>query len=279
MEFVDGLLKFFGRKNEPVSNLPQEEGRTPEKWDYQYFRTYLLAAARGQDFLLPIYRYPEQIQLNGIWHDSLNQLGKIGQSMLEGYDFVGIEDYKQVIILPARPAIGEKYHVPYAVVQSQKEGARKKAGIEKFIGDLHSHPARLYWEYGTQRGKFTGIEANLSVGDLYFLVSKDPDIVKGVVEGEQNMFAFRTRATASSSLDYLGADKVTQETFTTYWCNSFGIGVRRGGNGDYYLSKVNGGVMAPLDLLNMNKAIAQTHSLALYKGEKDKDLVRIFPSI
>ncbi len=218
----------------------------PKRWDYETFKEYLLAQARGKEFLLPLNEFPEEIELSSKWHDVLNTMrNKTNKDSVERVGLVGYNLDQRAIYLPDKkiveipwtwernaPVSTDAINIQRAQVMIQ--------GAEGLTGVLHSHPPHDINVLG-----FRIKTGRLSAGDLYDILAVDtygPMI--GVATGAINSLAFRTRESIIPRDDH--------KTFYDLW------------EGDPQLE-------------NLDEVIAQKYNIALYKGEKDGTLKRTYP--
>jgi hypothetical protein len=246
-------------------------------WKYTHFREYLLALARDESFLETIDNYPNRLELSADWHKLLNKMRRESEDLVERYSVVGVDKDGRRLVLQAIPAVGEPRQVSPTTQEAQKEKAKRQAGVDVFLGDIHSHAEKLSWEYGLSRGEYNHTAA-FSAGDCYCMVGKNTQLVLGLVQGNENLFAFRTRESkAEDKLDYLRFKVNKGLSFNKYWYGKSGIIFRK----DNKIEKrsVGDGELRIYgsDLRKVNFDIASKHKLILYKGRPGEDLVRIFP--
>ena len=238
-------------------------------WRYEYFREYLLALGRGKDYTESIDSFPVQIELDGEWHDCLNQLRSETADGYERHIFIATDQEKRVVLLPRNLAVGEQTKVPSDVMREHQQWGKGR-GVEEFVGTIHSHPHSKPFSLERLR-RFFKYSGNFSVADMYLLLSKNPSFVIGLAEDEENVFAFRTRETSFTNLGYLLIDK-SQSDFKNYWYTRSGLRI----NGEY-VSRINGGEIRNEDLWNITLDIADRHKIAVYRGKPDFSLIRFNP--
>ncbi|MBI2011864.1 hypothetical protein HYS91_03790 [Candidatus Daviesbacteria bacterium] len=243
----------------------------PDKiWGYETFKEYLAAIGRGKLFLPPKTDYPLRIRLSQEWHEVLDKMRTESQDGIERHRIIGANGSQRGLYLSAISSRGRVGYVPAEVIINSIERARD-AGINA-LGDLHSHPKVLNKRrFGELHRLFRLFKAGLSAGDLYCMLRKESYMpVMGVVEGEENVFAFRTRET--SVLEGISA-YLTQDAFEKYWYEQHGF---------LYLGKIEalGGfraipITSTADSRRVQMGIAERHNLVLYRGYMGKDLVRL----
>lgn len=196
--------------------------RRPEtketRWNYNYFREYLLALTKGTQFLLPPEKYPRRIELDQGWHTLLNNMREDTQKdKKERWALIGSKQKnkdKLALYLPRNPSVGQDTHVPLNIVQDQIAKARTFR-IENFIGEIHSHPPSI-----DNIGSFSFGDIRLMVQPTVELVEPRLLLVMGLIDGNDNFFAFRTRATKLTNLDYRFR---TPEESDKQWYKQYGF--------------------------------------------------------
>ncbi len=287
MESTEGLIgsikrwlgfKNFASKPEPdVLQHPVFLG-----WDYEMFREYLLALSRGKEFLLPIEEYPSKIELSRPWHEVFNQ---IRQVPTEGWALVGFQAGQRRLILPRIAEKGISHSVPYEVMSAGIDKAKTRGGITDLVGDIHSHPK----DFRDPSWHIPSIETSeglgsFSLSDLYGLLyslgqQRPSDTRRSlmlVTEGNENIAAFATRR----SLEVVrNTDLGSYEKFAAKWYEKYGWrfkGIRTDSQGGGELAEQ---VRADAPKLwQINKGIAYHYQLALYRGFKDKPLLKDYPA-
>lgn len=248
-----------------------------DKWDYStYFREYLLLLASKKDLGLESKNnFPEKIQLSYGWHKMLNKVRDKTDDGNEYWGFVGFKEDKRNLWFPNLPAKGYDSYVPGELIKLETNKARDKFGIVDLLGDAHSHPTDFFTkvkQHLPNRNSY-GLKAAFSAGDLFIVVNTEhfrPFIA--VVEGDCNLFAFRTRETKGLGVS---SHIFNQDSFEKYWYEK---------NGYKYLGgvKMFGANRATpvTDSANpygVNIDIAERHSLVIYQGMKGKDIKRVYP--
>lgn len=282
MEFIEGVLKKIKKGNaNPVS---KKEKNISEVWDYNRFREYLLLLTKGENSLLSIDQYPQAVALSEDWHSLLNKMREDSVDGIERWALIGYKKGKEAIYLPTVAAKGLPYDVSVEGMAESRHKAITQVGITGLLGDIHSHPIALEKENGRklfikspelfEGGVFeVGPSArSFSAGDLYSMfVPGNHKLVMGLVAGDENLFAFRTRETTGLGI---GAYFLSQETFEKSWYEKYGF---------QYFSNVNefgasGIKQVRPDASNwsVNLGIAETYKLVLYKGDAGKNLVKVF---
>lgn len=263
MDILESVVGRFRKKEDhpkPIS-ATLEDRFTPQVWTYKHFREYLLALGRDRNFLLSIDQYPDLIELSGDWHKTLEDLRiRTHQTFFgkEHYSVIGFTEIARKLSLPQVPSVGTSGTVPSEVVKTARSSAYR-AGIDKILGDIHSHPHEDHLLF--------------SLGDLYGMVYPgSTEFVRAIVGTNENLFVFKARESTDTGLD----DKVlTQEGFCKYWYENNGyrfLGKNKNGENATRLNK-----NAPT-LWGLNLKIAQRHNLVFYSGDATSDLVKVFPS-
>lgn len=252
-----------------------ESPPTPEVWDYETFREYLLALTRGKDFLLPREDYPTRIQLSDDWHGLLNGMRQESRDGKERFALVGFKDDHRAIYLPRTTALGESTFVPGEVILKTIEQAKRQAGITELVGDIHSHPNGWWKKIHDMQNiilkPFGGDLHAFSPGDLYCMVLPDLYLpMIGLAESDRNLFAFRTKQSEMVPGNELGFD---QDKFDQHWAKQFGLKIVTVGKAKVALT-----LNPRSNPWEVDKAIAQRHGLVLYKGAPGLDMVKVFPN-
>ena len=180
MDILEGFWGRFRRREKqppPISNAL--EGRSTSKvWTYEHFREYLLALGRGRQFLLPTSQYPDLIELSESWHEVLEDMRLRTKQGKEHFAVVGSTVLLRSLHLPKKPAVGTEGTVPSEVIV-ESHGTASRAGIDRIIGDIHTHPDTDHLVF--------------SLGDLYGLVYPgSKEFVKAVVGAQENLYKFRS---------------------------------------------------------------------------------------
>lgn len=242
-------------------------------WEYNHFKEYLLSLTEGQEFL-PIDRHPNSIELSEGWHQTLDQMRKDSQDGIERWALVGFKDDKKSLYLPAIAAQGLPDHVPASVMSNEVHKAKNTAGIMGLVGDIHTHPRELkesIW------GKFINGSkkdiARFSAGDLYtLLVPSRWGSFISIVDGDENLFAFRTRTTNDIGIN---SAFFNQESFERYWYQENGF-VYKGNVQQFGAQRVIP-VSPNANVWKVNTDIAERHNLVLYRGKIGENLEKVFP--
>lgn len=262
-----------GRKDIP-HKTDIKEGRVV--WEYSYFNEYLLALARGEKFLEQITNYPQVIKLNGIWHEALENQRKHSEGGFEKKSVISANTEQRKLYIQVVPATGEESSIPYEVRIRQEKKAEKKVGADVHLGGVHLHPHVINWQYGLSRGKFK-YTPFFSAEDLFLLVGHQHYVLTGIVEGEENFFAFRSwESRENDKLSYLPRNKrYDQDTFAEFWHRQSYKKYKKGKKASPQGSER----LYDIDRLNLNFDIAMKHNLVLYRGKAEGNLIRIYPPI
>lgn len=292
MDILEGVLGRFKGKSEVKA--PSELGKVPSDiWSYEIFRQYLLALGRryvdrrtsipltqgpisyrNPEFILRTDQYPKEIELSLDWHSILDKIRKDSGDGVERLSVVGTKDNERSLLVQALAAQGLPDYVPAEVIIAQLQKAIEQYHLTTITGDIHSHPRKLLERIWSKvmpinnRGMF-------SAADLYRIVTPNASMpMIEVVEGNDNVFAFRTKDTINTGL---GSELFSQEAFEKYWYER---------NGFRYLGPVEKfGANRAIPISprasgwNVNLGIAERHKLVIYRGYSGKNLVREFPAI
>lgn len=237
-------------------------------WNYEIFREYVLAISKSRDYLLPIEDYPHSFDLSNQWHETLNQ---IRPKPFESWALIGYQEGQRRLVIPTVAVKGLSGSVLYEAVVAAINRAKLKAGITDFVGDIHSHPR----EFLDQE------KAAFSLGDLYGLLNslkmQRPSDPKRsfimVAEGNENIATFVTRGTLERVRNSFS---VSYEEFAAQWYKKFRWNFKE-------TTPDNGEYAEPLEanppkIWVINKAVAHHYQLALYRGFKNKPLLRDYPA-
>ncbi len=161
-------------------------------------------------------------------------------------------------------------YVPAAVVRAGLDKAARGYHMT-VIGDIHSHPRDLLERiFGSAQ---LGDRGRFSAGDLYRMATLNSPIqMMAVVDGDDNVFAFRTKETKGAGLS---SQISTQDGFEKYWYERHGF--RYLGPPERFGSNRVIPVSSGANGWNVNLAIAERHKLAIYRGYAGGNLVREFP--
>jgi len=225
------------------------------QWNYEtHFREYLLLLSRtGKSGLEFFSNFPQVIELNRIWHKTLNEMRKATQDGKERWALVGFRSDMRTLVLPTVFGIGTQgdlgggipASVPSDVMQKEIDKAREKTGIVGLVGDIHTHP-RTNKGLQTTRG--------FSVADFYCLLVPERFFpMTAVVEPDVNFFVFKTRESADIPVN---SKVFTQKDFEEYW---------------------HGATDKPISVRDLNRRIVEKHNLVLYEGKPGSDLEKIYP--
>lgn len=285
MEKAEGIFKslkkLFGSKKPPLGPGPETLSPIPG-WDYEVCSEYILALSRGREFLLPIEEYPSRMDLSQSWHETFNQMRSDSGEM---WALIGYEAGQRRLVLPRVAEKGLSHSVPYEVMTAGLEKARGKAGISDLVGDIHSHPRPFTSSCWHIPSELTSEGSGaFSVRDIYGLLYKishqrpadNNKSIMIVVEGNENIAAFATRRSLELTRNYFND---TYDTFAKNWYEKYGWefkGARPASRG--------GGEMAnrvkddAAEIWQINRGIAYQYQLALYRGFRDKALLRDYPA-
>lgn len=245
-------------------------------WPYNYFKNYLVDMSKGEEHVKTIDDYPIHIRLNLEFHDTLNKLAEETSDGFERHGFIAIDQEEGETILPAFFFKGKTHCVPGEVIKQNRDWCDEN-GINNIVGSLHSHPySRLSMLDRVRR--IVSYEGKLSVGDLYFLVKKKPEYVMGVAEYEENVFAFRTRETKDTNLQYL-VDGDNQKNFKNFWYERHSMNYKWKSGSGGYVSRKDGRKLSRDDLWRITLDIASHHNLAIYRGKTDMSIIRSYPPL
>lgn len=253
----------------------QEKGPTfPRNWDYETFKQYLIGLSRGPNFVLPEGEFPYDIELSGDWNKVLNKMRvDTSDDRLERWAGIGYktnEVNQRAIYLPNFPAVGKYHLIPSDVISQERARMGRQGGLERVIGDIHSHPRRLPRRVPRSLLSFIN-QPSFSVGDLYNLVHKSTDLyLMGLVDGVDNLFAFRTSESRSEMVD---RNLVSRVIFEKHWYENNGWKYLRRENDQCPYAEPTG--MFPASSMDLAKKIAQRHHLVLYRGRENGRLTRI----
>lgn len=285
MESAEGVItsiKNWFKLQGSSPRLAPETARPIPGWDYETYREYLLAMSKGREYLLSIEEYPSRMDLNEIWHETFN---KIRPQSYESWALVGFEQGQRRLILPEVAEKGLDHSVPHEVMVAGLEKARAKAGVTDLVGDVHSHP-RDYRDVSWHIPSQVTCEGNgaFSLGDLYgFLCDltqqrpSDPKrSIMFVVEGNENIAAFATRRSLEIVRNNFSGP---YEKFAKQWYERYGWNFK----GKRLQSQGGGELAEPAradapKIWQINKGVAYHYQIALYRGFKDKPLLREHPA-
>lgn len=264
MDLIENTIgRFWKRKDQPVvtPTLPIERKSTDRVWTYEHFREYLLALGRGNEFLLPINQYPDIINLSEEWHSTIEDARKkTAETGYEHFFNVGTKHEARTVHLPTNPRVGNQGSIP-SDVQSGLLSDYVRIGVNSIPGDIHSHPSSDHAEF--------------SLGDLYrLLYPNSKNLFIGVVEGNENLFAFRTKGSRNTGLD---STVLNQGTFAKYWYEQNGWEFKG------YNPKTGAEMARPnnrdvTSVWQLNLKVARRHNLVLYSGDAKTELVKVFPT-
>lgn len=284
MENAEGIfgsikkwLRFKGSTPKPAPDILQPP--VSPGWSHEMFREYLLALSRGREFLLPVEEYPSRIELSPPWHEAFNQ---IRPNSYEGWILIGFQEGQRRLILPRVAEKGLSHLVPAEVMAVGLEKARTKAGITDLVGDVHSHPRDFrHASWHIPSGVTSEGEGTFSLADLYGLLyalgqqrpSDTRRSIMFVVEGNENIVAFASRR----SLELVRSNfSGSYESFAKEWYEKYGWTFKEMGQASGEMAKPARPDASKVWAIN--KAIAHSYQLALYRGFKDGPLLRDHPA-
>ena len=245
-------------------------------WSYDnHLSYYLMLLGRfGGKSLESIDHFPDRMALNGQWQNLLDQMRNESQDGIERWAYIGINEDRGTVALSEKSVRGEANRIPYDVAQNEKERVIETKEVTNFVGRIHSHPKIINWQYGDLKGAFSDI-GWFSAADLYFLVHRRPEYLTVLVEGDDNLFAFRTRESHSKdNLRYLGFfGPKGQKGFEKYWYERNGIILVDG----HRAKSVAGNKFNNSDRERLNLSIAERHKLVFYRGKSLNNLAKIYP--
>lgn len=261
MEILERLFSRWSKKEQPLApiSVVLKNKPTGGVWPYSYFREYLLALGNGNRFLLPEVQHPDLIELSRDWIDTLQRMSLLTQDGYECYVPIGfrlLPVEEKALLLPTKPFRGSRGSVT-PEVQSKARGAVKDIGNEDVLGAIHSHPHRDHLVF--------------SVADMYgLLTSTKPDYLMAVVGDNEFLFGLRTRDTKPSIFAH------SQDEFCKFWYSQNGyeyVGCNDPNRGEVAYQRTGS-----VSIWDINKKIAQAHSIVLYTGDYKNGLVRTFPT-
>jgi hypothetical protein len=255
-----------------ITEEPTKGKDLTEIWNYETFRQYLVGITRGPDFSPKKEEFPKEIELNGDWHKTLNDIRRsTNKDGLEkwagiGYKTNGVN--QKAIYLPNFLAIGLYDQVSSEIIAKERARMKQQAGIEGLIGDIHSHPRGLL---GRLTQKIRALDdASFSVGDLYCLLDKfNGLLLMGLVEGSENLFVFRSR---QSALELVDSNLMSQGSFEENWYESNGWVYRGTSSRRIPLFPIS---PTATNLADIADKIVTKHQLVLYRGHEGRNLVKV----
>lgn len=247
-----------------------------QRWGENDLRSYLIASSKGEDYLDFIENFPRKIHLSEGWHEILNSIREnTGRDGLERHIAIVADQEMRFVLLPRKFAVGERKRVPGKTIFEHNKWIKEK-GYEHLVGSVHSHPHSRNL-MNRLKHRFL-VQGSFSAGDLYWMVCQNPEKVIGLVEGETNVFAFRTRNSEGRGLFYLNDVKgpaSKQKKFEKFWYGRRGIIIVD--FDERSARKVGGGRITTEDLWQVCVDIAEWHRLALYIGRPSANLIRRYP--
>lgn len=239
-----------------VAEVRERPQPNEDKWNYEYFREYLKAIARGKKFLLTSGQYPKEFSVNDEWHRAINEMRRLTLvDSLERYALIGYKEDKRGIYLQIIPATGEPHRIPREVVEEQKKIAKDKYKLSGFVGDIHTHP---YISSSTIESPSNYYSAT----DLKNLLSNSESPLKVLITPNHNLFAFWTKETSPTSIK-------DSEAFSGYWEESQGF--------QHLGPQSARAKFKESNYWDVNTAIAQGHGLVLYRANPNSPLQKAYP--
>jgi hypothetical protein len=244
-----GAINISMSLDPPEIEVNQESGPVlGSKWDYSTFKEYLFSQTRGKEFILPLAEFPDEIEISQDWHNTLNTMRDgSNQDKVERVAIPGYNTQKRALYLPNEHVTVKSFgeferggvqSVHPKLIEMQLIFA-KANHIEGSVGILHSHPP-----HASILGKPISLGPRLSAGDLYIVLGGHYGSLMGVAAGSINSFAFRTRESI--------LPRDTQDTFYDLWERE-------------------------PQIPNLDQVLAEKLKIALYKGDKDGSLKRVYP--
>lgn len=257
------IRRRFGRPANTPAELPAPK-LTPEYkidsiWIYSHFREYLLNVGRHSNFVESIHNFPDVIELNPGWHDILNKMRR--QTINdELYSVISVNQTNQQLLLQENPATANPGQVNHNVIREVRQKVMNSNRVDHIIGDIHSHPGRTDNSY----------LAGFSAEDMYCLIAEPRIKLMTVVQGDENLFIFRTKETKPLPLH---ESIMTQEAFAKKFYEQ---------NGHQYIKSDEYGTLTQRQSNSSNNRqlnvdIASAFQIAFYIGKQDQLLKRIYP--
>jgi hypothetical protein len=247
-----------------------------ERWDYDgKFKEYLLNVAQeGKGALESINNYPERIGLNDTWHKILGKMRSETRDGLERWTTIGVHKDIKSIVIPTNIQVGRRNDIPVLQESDLDKLSKEYSRLEvrRLLGDIHSHPDQFVKENTLTRfllsGRIISEYRGFSPTDLKGIIqlskSASPLIIFGLVENEDNFFAFLTKDSETIPSD---SPLLKNKEFSYHWFRKYAPGI-----GEDFLPKKS-------TLWEINIGIAKHYNLAIYRGKVDQDLVRGYPEI
>lgn len=250
-----------------AKKAPEPKVQQPLKWEYDFFREYLLAISRGDNYLVLAGEYPREIELSGDWHTVLERARRdTNVDLKERGSLVAINVSRRAVFVKNVPYLGTDVEVSHKVYLRARKDASEKVGADVIVAHLHSHPYSPYNLALMNEGKFRN---SFSPTDLYNLVSTtDRSILEVLVEGTENLFAFRARDSKPviSHKEAIGVNR-----FHQFWLTHYGFRVFPE---DLHRVDSSG---TDHNLWDVNVGIAERYGLVIYKGPAKGNLRRVVP--
>ena len=209
-------------------------------------------------------------------HDSLNELrgitGTIGKEI--HMDVMVSED--QRVLVPEIYATGERARVKSKTIAEHRKAVNPE-NKHTVVGSLHTHPHSNSTLKRIGRRLF--YRGTMSPSDLYVVISPhSPEHFMGVVNQEENVFAFRSQETNSRhAMDYLKPGQLSkQDRFAHFWYKRHGIELTIKDE-QRWIKRKNGGRITDIDRWEVAMDIAKWHHIALYRGKPNQNIHRFYP--
>lgn len=250
--------------------LPESEAENKiQRWGYETrFKYYLYRIGiLGNEGVESIKNFPTSIELDDIWHGTLNRMREESRDGFERAIPVGYREDRRSVYLPQDFSRGTNTG---AVIPSPEE-VKAKFGIEHQFGAIHSHPddwlSTVVWKAleATRLGDGTGF----SLEDIFYMVDGKGLPMEAVVERNANYFAFRTQETKEIPE---GSPLSSKEAFLRHWYRKHGMWA--GSNRNFMVA-----LKLPVSVRKININLAEAYNLALYRGNPGEKLVREYPQI
>ena len=269
-EAAGGSSKPLSEKPKETQEVEIEKSELPKDyWLDYHFRRYITGTTLGKEELLSSGNYPENIEVGSVWHETLNSIRNSALRSERQWAFAGCGKEKDRIrLITGNLQMNPELMEAPELLQLMNDAFEKEKLISK-VGDVQTilRYRPLFTLLGiTRYFQVNHEQPSLSPTHLYrFLTDKDRPILTAKVDGENNIFVFRT-------LDTINLDPndryITQGVFTNHWYNSFGY--ERNAPGLWMPRHLNGwkGWL-------ITKEIAKSHNLALYISRPDKPLTKV----
>ncbi|OGH24114.1 MAG: hypothetical protein A3B47_04575 [Candidatus Levybacteria bacterium RIFCSPLOWO2_01_FULL_39_24] len=179
-----------------ITNMPpiQKEYSLPQKWDFRLLEEYLLALARGPEYLLSKNEYPQEMQINSFMHNVFNRMRSLTRrDGVERWSMMGFKEDKRALYAQKAPVKGKNSEVPLWVISKELTKGRIK-GIEP-ISETHSHPSDIIAEFQHLFLIICGRSIGFSEDDIYYFLKRKFLFMDGVATSRNNYLAFKSKET------------------------------------------------------------------------------------